>query len=243
MPVGQPVPWFLPVENGPCFCQSGKSFGECCGSQAPNRRPPAGVLVYSGFLDPETCENWVERLEKQPRTRATILEMSKSSPLARKNVVDPARVCFDVKPGPLRKRIDERITAGYRRAAMQIGRQLEWYETPRILRYEPGGFYQRHSDSCQVDQPSKTWYKVQDRDLSLLLYLNEDYTGGGLSFINFHFHFRPRAGDLLVFPSDNRYEHQAERVESGVRYAIASWATLIGSPRVLTGPPRGAIRF
>jgi len=243
MPVGQRLPWFIPVDADPCFCLSGKTFAECCGSTAPNRRPPGGVLVYSGFVDPDTCAQWVQRLERQPRTRATILEMSKSSPGARVNVVDPTRVCFDVKPGPLRKKINDRIASGYRRAALQIGRELEWYESPRILRYEAGGYYQRHADNCQVDKASNTWYKVQDRDLSLLLYLNDDYTGGGLSFINFRFHFRPRVGDLLVFPSDNRYEHQAERVESGVRYAIASWATLKGSHRVLSGPPRGVIHF
>ena len=243
MPVGRRLPWFLPNDADPCFCRSGKNFGECCGSREPNRRPPGGVLVYSGFVDAETCAKWVARLEKQPRQRATVLEMSKSSPNTRVSVVDPTRVCFDVKPGPLRKIIDERISAGYRRAAMQIGRSLEWFETPRILRYESGGFYQRHADNCQVDKASNTWYKVQDRDLSLLLYLNDDYSGGGLTFINFHFHYRPRVGDLLVFPSDNRYEHQAEKVESGVRYAIASWATLSGSDRVLSGPPKGVIRF
>ena len=243
MPASQRLPWFLPVDSDPCFCRSGRAFGECCGSRQPNRRPPGGVLVYSGFVDPETCGQWVERLEQQPRTRATILETQQASRGNRVNVVDPTRVCYDVRPGPLRKKINDRIVAGYRRSAMQIGRQLEWYETPRILRYEAGGYYQRHADNCHVDQNSNTWYKVQDRDLSLLLYLNDDYTGGGLTFVNFHFHYRPRVGDLLVFPSDNRYEHQAEQVESGVRYAIASWAALSGSPRVLDGPPKGAIHF
>ena len=73
----------------------------------------------------------------------------------------------------------------------------------------------------------------EDRDLSLLLYLNEDYSGGGLTFTNFHCHFRPRTGDLLVFPSDNRYEQQAEVVQAGVRYAIASWAAVSGRRRLI----------
>jgi predicted 2-oxoglutarate/Fe(II)-dependent dioxygenase YbiX len=83
--------------------------------------------------------------------------------------------------------------------------------------------------------------KIHDRDISLLIYLNEDYTGGGLSFMNFNYHLRPKTGDMLAFPSDNRYEHQAEEVQSGIRYVIVSWAAFNGSKRVLDSPPPGSI--
>jgi predicted 2-oxoglutarate/Fe(II)-dependent dioxygenase YbiX len=84
-------------------------------------------------------------------------------------------------------------------------------------------------------------FRLRDRDLSLLIYLNDDFTGGGLTFTHFNFHFRPEPGDLLVFPSDNRYVHQAEKVESGVRYVIVSWAALKGVPRVAGQPPENAV--
>ena len=243
MPMGYPVPWFAPADADPCFCGRAQSFGECCGSRSERRRPPAGMQVVSGFLEAATCAKWVARLEHQPRRRAEVLDLSLSRPGAPVYVEDPARVCDDVAPGVLRKAINEKITEGFRLAIKNSGRDLAWFERPRILRYQPGGKYLRHADSCQFDTASHTWYRVEDRDLSLLLYLNEDYTGGGLSLVNFHCHFRPRAGDLLVFPSDNRYEHQAEVVQTGVRYAIASWAALSGSRRVRPRPPRGAISF
>ena len=199
--------------------------------------------MFSGFLDPATCQKWVARLEQQPRLRATVLDLKRSTSGAAVNVEDPSRVCHDVKPGVLRKQINDRVAEGFRLAVAKTGRALAWFETPRILRYQAGGFYLRHADSCQVERASNNWYKVRDRDLSLLIYLNEDFTGGGLSFVNFNYHFRPHTGDLLVFPSDNRYEHQAEIVRSGVRYVIASWAAFTGSPRVFEKPPKDAIRF
>lgn len=238
MALGIPVPRFSPTSVEACFCLSGKAFGDCCGSRSTERKPPGGALVFPGFLDRKTCDKWVQRLEKQPRLRATISDVNRSAV----SVEDPSRVCDDVKPGSMRKIIHNRVAAAFDKAAVATGRSVDWYETPRILRYQAGGFYQRHSDSCQVDKLSNQWFKVLDRDLSLLIYLNDDFTGGGLSFIHFNYYFRPQPGDLLMFPSDNRYEHQAEKVHSGLRYVIASWAAFRGSPRVFDQAPSDAIR-
>lgn len=241
MPFGYPVAAFSPADTDPCFCRSGRTFGECCGSRATHRHPPAGVQVMPGFVDAATCRQWVERLERRPRKRARIFDPARSAPGRPVYVEDPSRVCDDVNPGVLRSRINDCIARGFKLVASKAGRELAWYEMPRILRYQPGGKYLRHSDSCSFDAATQAWYRVEDRDLSLLLYLNEDYSGGGLTFTNFHCHYRPRTGDLLVFPSDNRYEHQAEQVTSGIRYAVASWAFLSGSRRVRENPPRSAI--
>ena len=241
MQIGFPVPNFAPTPGEPCFCRSGLEFGQCCGSSASDRKLPVGVQVFPGFVDAETCRKWVTRLEQQPRQRTTISDVNQSphrAPVARP---DPVRVCDDVAPGVLRKKIDETVQRAFVDGARITGRTIEWYETPRILRYQAGGFYQRHADSCQVYQHLNAWYKVRDRDLSLLLYLNEDFQGGGLTFIHFKYHYRPKIGDLLVFPSDNRYEHQAEKVISGIRYAVVSWAAFAGVQRVFAQPPKGAI--
>ncbi len=241
MQIGFPVPGFSPTFSGACFCNSGKTFGECCGSRAADRELPAGVQLFPAFLDPATCRKWVSRLEKQPREAATVTDVNRDPNRPPVSFKDSGRVCDDVKPGVLRKKVNDCVKQGFDQAARASGQQMAWFEMPRILRYVAGGFYHRHADACQVVQPGNAWYKVRDRDLSLLLYLNEDYTGGGLSFVNFNFHFRPRTGDLLVFPSDNRYEHRAEKVTSGLRYAVVSWAAFANSRRVFAGPPKDAI--
>jgi len=233
-----PVPWFTPTASDPCFCLSGKAFGDCCGARTANRKPPGGVQVFPGFLSPDKSRNWVKRLERQPRVRATVRQLRGGSMVS---VEDPRRNCHNVRPGVLRKMINNRISDAFKQAAQVTGRSIAWYETPNILRYQSGGYYQRHADSCLVDPASNTWFKTSDRDLSLLLYLNEDFTGGGLSFINFNYQYRPRAGEVVIFPSDNRYEHRAEVVNSGVRYAIVSWAAFTNNPRVCDKPPDEAI--
>ena len=243
MPVGLPLAGFSPLDTGPCFCRSGRSFAECCGSRSQDRQSPAGVLIFRGFVSPETCRKWVDRLEKQPRHPAVINRIDPASGTRLTAVEDPTRICEIVKPGVLRRVLNNCIAEGLEMASARTGRAISWYEAPCVLRYKAGGLYHRHVDCASYDLPTRTWYKIRDRDLSLLLYLNDGYTGGGLTFTNFNFHYRPGIGDLLIFPSDNRYEHQAEKVHSGLRYAVACWAAFDGSTRVCDKPPQGVTYF
>jgi predicted 2-oxoglutarate/Fe(II)-dependent dioxygenase YbiX len=236
-----PVAAFSPTDSESCFCGSGKDFSACCGSSSAQRELPFGVTVIPGFLDADSCRKWVKRLEKQPRVRAKTAERSGAGIGPVKFVEDPSRVCDNVKHGVMRARVLNLMEKGFQHAVSSTGWPLAWFELPNILRYQAGGFYETHADSCLYEVAENAWYKVLDRDLSLLVYLNDDFTGGGLTFTKFNFHYRPRAGDLLLFPSDNRYEHQAEKVDSGIRYVIASWAAFQHTPKVHAKPPKAAI--
>jgi predicted 2-oxoglutarate/Fe(II)-dependent dioxygenase YbiX len=120
-------------------------------------------------------------------------------------------------------------------------RAFSWFIGPQILRYQTGGHYALHADSDHWSASQGAWVKGLDRDISLLLYLNDDFTGGELAFPVFNYTYRPRAGDLVFFPSDFRYRHQAQLVQSGVRYAIASWAAFIDEARVQVERPENRV--
>jgi len=243
MPVGMKLPKFDPQPEAPCVCTSGKPFKDCCGTTSPNRRPPPGVLVIEGYLDRSTCRQWVDYLEKQPRALAQVLDRNASTPDNPVFVEDKARVCHEVKGGDIQESINTTVKNAYLKFAEVTKRTMEWMEMPHVLRYEPGGYYVSHADSAERDEESKDWYKVNDRDLSLLLYINDDFTGGGLSFTRWNCRFSPKVGDLLIFPSDHRYEHCAHVVDSGFRYAVVSWAAVRGVKRILPAPPEHALFF
>ena len=113
-----------------------------------------------------------------------------------------------------------------------FGTRIEWFEWPDVLLYEPGGRYDVHTDSDLRDKQSGQWQRVMDRDLSLLVYLNDDFSGGELEFPSRNQTITPQAGMLVAFPSDHRFAHAALPVVSGQRYVIVSWAATVGSPRV-----------
>jgi predicted 2-oxoglutarate/Fe(II)-dependent dioxygenase YbiX len=257
--------------NKSCPCGSGKRYKACCGKagkvdekywleNAPGRFPyslsdprlaylverepvcewsgekmPAGVLVK----DIGDEYNWRELADKLVQRSdgrvAGVMSKSrerKTSQVRVTTIVDQAELAGPVQA--LIKRLYlEQVEPFYKK-------QLRWFQQPQVLRYSPGGFYRPHADSDQLSSAMK-WERVNDRHLSLLFYLDDDYTGGDLTFPNFSYRLRPRAGMLIAFPADGRYLHAAAPVESGVRHAIVSWSSVFGGELVGNTPPQDAI--
>ncbi len=57
-----------------------------------------------------------------------------------------------------------------------------------------------------------------DPNISVVLYLNDDYTGGELFFKEQNVKIKPEAGSIVIFPSVEPYYHESLPVESGIKY-------------------------
>lgn len=93
-----------------------------------------------------------------------------------------------------------------------IGEPL-WHEGYQILKYSDGQEYKPHYDGG-------TWL---GRAISAIVYLNADFEGGELEFVNFGIKIKPQPGMLILFPSNYAYTHIAHPVVSGAKYAIVTW--------------------
>jgi hypothetical protein len=230
-------PVFRPKKTDMCFCGSGELFGWCCASDSPERNPPHGVHIVRGFLPPDRCRSWVSVLERQPRQPSGVYDANRSGGSELKATTMQGRTSSKVAPGPLTDEMNLTVAKAFRQAGSLFGRELEWFELPKILRYGAGNYYGVHADNCHREKHQDFWTKMIDRDVSLLIYLNDDFQGGSLWFEKFNFEYQPRAGDLLLFPSDNRYKHAANPVQSGIRFVLVSWGAFADEPRVLAKPP------
>lgn len=173
-----------------------------------------------------------------------VVDTKRSTPDHLVKIPDDRRITQEVESNQLQPHIVTLFRRLFGTRVRQAYQQrIAWFEMPMVLRYEQGGQYQMHADSDYYDADLDQWSKCMDRDVSVLLYLNSDFTGGALRFIHFNYSHHPRAGDLLFFPSDHRYMHEAQEVLSGVRYAISSWAAFRNQPRVMDQPPHNHIRM
>lgn len=86
-------------------------------------------------------------------------------------------------------------------------------EPTQILKYEPGEFYDPHFDAA-TNVP---------RVISALLYLNDVEDGGETEFIFFNEKIKPKAGRLVIFPSNYAYTHAARLPKSGNKYVAVFW--------------------
>ena len=237
-----------------CPCGSGALYFRCCGALderlwteiAPGRIPGhftdpelshfvanepqcdyAGLQLPPGLLvkDLDSSYAWrsiAEALVNTPDDKeARVKDKSGNTRTSSWRVTDI------VDQGAHADSVTELVRRAYREEAEPFyKRQLKSLETPHILRYRVNSYYRPHADSDQLNPDTHRWEKIHDRDLSLLIYLDDDYEGGELAFPNFDFRLRPHAGMLVIFPSDCRYLHGAMPVTRGIRHAIVSWCAL-----------------
>lgn len=89
----------------------------------------------------------------------------------------------------------------------------DWHDSYGILKYGKGQQFTNHID----DHPS------YHRRMSTVYYLNENYTGGEINFPRFDVTLKPKANQMIVFPSTYVYNHSVSPVIEGERYAVVSW--------------------
>jgi predicted 2-oxoglutarate/Fe(II)-dependent dioxygenase YbiX len=237
-----------------CPCGSGAPYFRCCGAlderhwteTAPGRIPgrftdpeftqyvanepqceyrgvamPAGILVK----DLDSSFEWQALADELVHTHED--EEARVKDRSGKAKTSMWRVTDIVDQGEHADQVTQLVRRAYRDEAEPFyGRTLRSLETPHILRYRVNSYYRAHADSDELNPDTRRWEKIHDRDLSLLIYLDNDYEGGELAFPNFDFRLRPRAGMLVIFPSDSRYLHGAMPVTRGIRHAIVSWCAL-----------------
>lgn len=96
---------------------------------------------------------------------------------------------------------------------MNIEEEIYFIEGFNLLKYKGGQEYTAHYDGSTLS----------GRSISPILYLNDDYEGGELEFVNFNLKIKPKAGTLYLFPSNYPYRHIAHPVTNGTKYAIVTW--------------------
>jgi predicted 2-oxoglutarate/Fe(II)-dependent dioxygenase YbiX len=104
-------------------------------------------------------------------------------------------------------------------------------EMPQLLVYEPGGHYKAHFDAVakwKCPDGNIIWKKSIDRDISTVLFLNDEFEGGDFVFPELKIRVRPEPGLLIAFPSSQHYLHKVEPVISGTRIAMVNWMTVQG---------------
>ena len=89
-----------------------------------------------------------------------------------------------------------------------------WHEGYQMLRYQGGQEYKAHFDGGS---------KEVNRQISCICYLNNNYEGGELEFVNFKVKIRPEPGMLVLFPSSFPYTHVAHPVTEGTKYNLVTW--------------------
>lgn len=171
------------------------------------------IHLFAGLLSPEECAYL--RALGEPHLGPSLVTAADL-----RQVPDPIRTseCATY----LYELEDPVVTALNRRIAAATGSDAQCGEALLLLRYSPGQHYLNHVDALPG--------LANQRVMTALVYLNQDYLGGQTAFPAIGFTFRGKTGDALVFRnvgkdgrSDPQSLHAGWPVEIGRKYLATRW--------------------
>ena len=196
--------------------------------------PLSYILVKPNVVNEYGLREIREHIERTNKTDLSVFDPHKSNATGGKEwiVNKEVRDTQHVEMGPLFPKITDLFKNMVREVINPFyGIEITESEIPQILSYGIGGHYTPHIDGeslWQTPDGELIWKKSTDRDISMVLYLNDDFEGGDFIFPDHHIRVRPEPGMLVCFPSNHHYKHGVEPVTRGMRYSIVCWATVKG---------------
>lgn len=211
-----------------------KDRSESASNRMPDRKlnqinvinPALGLNVYQNVFSLEDSKRYINILESN-------LDGSKKYKWSEAQVtqaavpIKKARDCVDFKYkqenlGPrdeynsqlldLHEEIYQKLKLCIDDYCRYWGMNITYYEAFNFVKYEGEGKHFRiHADhgpayNCTV---------------SAVIYINDDYEGGDLYFPRLdNLIYKPKAGDIAVFPSNFIYEHASLEMKSGTKYCV-----------------------
>lgn len=187
--------------------------------------PALGINIYRGAVSEAACSKYIGTLENN-LTEGTQFGWNGAHVTTSEEVDTYARNAKDFKlaknaygpRNPANAELYDMHEELFRRLKQCVddygsywGVGINSYEAFNFVKYEGAGTHFRiHADH------GPTYVST----ISAVIYLNDDYEGGELVFPRFDLEIKPKAGDIVIFPSTFIYEHASQEMVSGTKYAV-----------------------
>jgi hypothetical protein len=185
-----------------------------------------GLNIYHNTFSLDDANRYIDKLESNLGNNGKY-KWSEAQVTNSTTPIKKARDCVDFKYkqenlGPrdehneelidLHQEIYEKLKLCIDDYARYWGINVVYYEAFNFVKYEgEGTHFNIHADhgpayNCTV---------------SAVIYINDDYEGGDLKFPRLdNIVYKPRVGDIAVFPSNYIYEHASLPMKSGTKYCV-----------------------
>jgi prolyl 4-hydroxylase len=167
------------------------------------------VFTVDGVLAADECADAIARIEQLGFDDAPIT--TAQGFVMRPDIRNNKRVMFD--DVGLAASLFARI-GGAIPARMCGRRAVGVNERFRCYRYEPGQRFAPHYDGAYRRSPTER------SELTLMVYLNDGFTGGTTAFLDFDVAATPRIGTALMF--QHQLLHEGCVVQAGRKYVLRS---------------------
>lgn len=172
------------------------------------------VAIARALFTPDECAH-IMALSAPKMVPSVVVD-----PNTRREIPHPIRTSEGTVLGPIQQ--DLVIHALDRRIAAVTNSRVEQGEPLTVLRYAPGQQYRLHHDCLPGE--------ANQRAMTAIVYLNDDYDGGATQFPAIDTEFRGRTGDAILFANtladggvDERSRHAGLPVTRGEKWICTRW--------------------
>ena len=162
---------------------------------------PSNIKVFSNYLSKEECDHIIGLIDSTETSNNRLLQNDNEGwPILSLLYYDSLTYSEKYIPG---------IQAILEK---EFGVKLK----PRNSRFAQ--WVHNNSQTIAIDDMGKK----DSNHLAGWVYLNDDYEGGELSFINQELSLKPKAGDLVIYPGNPHYWYHLQPAK-GSRYIMPIW--------------------
>lgn len=202
----------------------------------PNRKLEAShpLLIIPNFLTPDEVQMFIRQMISNLKYAELMTGMNEAGERVYRPDYRSTGVIRHVDVSLLNKKFEYIVDLikNYWDADYEFGMSSTW--APMV--YAPGDHYKLHPDNMMPSPPYKIL--LPKYVFSCIIYLNDisreasqtdlTFTGGELIFPQWEEDGKPliippKAGTLVLFPSNAHYQHQVNPVKEGIRLCIANW--------------------
>lgn len=182
-----------------------------------------GINLYNNALTKEECTQIINSLESIASDDSIFKWVGAQVNDNQENIL--ARNCFDIKYkreylGTLlpenetlfniHKTVDDKLDICLNHYESLWYLKMYYKEAFNFVKYSKDQYFKTHVDHGPFYSST----------VSAVVYLNDDYDGGEIDFIRHGLVIKPKAGDIILFPSNYVYEHSSLPILNGTKYAV-----------------------
>lgn len=185
------------------------------------------IVEYVNFLTPEECDSLIRYYESVQETwqetcffNTRVMDPNEGGLRLIAGSIDTNKIgdihhkiAYDNYFEYLKLRLKDAAESVFNREVKNL--------TLSAHKWLPGSYAADHYDNAELDGTPNAW---QNNKLVTIIYLNDNYRGGNLTFSEHGLSIAPKKGSMIVFDVGVSNLHGVSEVLSGERYTmLASW--------------------
>ncbi len=178
------------------------------------------LQIIESFLSDEQCDSLIKMIDAH-NVRSSVSGTGSDRSVTN-DEFRTSSTCNLFKEDPLVVEVKEKV-------ANLIGYPIEMGEDLQGQKYEPGQFFKPHYDFFEGDSYTNHCLASGNRTKTVMIYLNDDFEGGGTNFPDIKKHIKAKKGSVLIWENMKNGElqkdmmHEGVEVEKGTKYIVTSW--------------------